>query len=54
MPDKKREVRRYVVRTRLFSLREPRRNAEQSNGVVGHYEEKPPSAAPATQGKPKG
>lgn len=49
---KKHEVRRYVVRTRLFSLREPRRNTEPSNGV-GYYGEKLPQPASATRRAPK-
>lgn len=53
MHAKKREVRKYVVRTWLFSLRDPRRDAEQLNGVVGYCAEKLPSPTPAVQGQPK-
>lgn len=52
MHDKKREVRRYVVRTRLFSLRDPRRGAEPLNGL-GYYGEKLPQPAPEVERKPK-
>lgn len=53
MHDKKREVRRYVVRTWLFSLRDPRRNAAHLNRVVGYCTDKLLSSTPAIQGKPK-
>lgn len=47
---KKHEVRRYVVRTRLFALRDPRRNAAGSATVVGAAD-KPASSDAATAGK---
>ncbi len=53
MHAKKREVRKYVVRTWLFSLRDPRRNSAEQLNVVGYCAEKLPCATPAVQGKPK-
>jgi hypothetical protein len=51
MNDKK-PVRRYVVRTRLFSLRDPRRDAELKRLGLGYYGEKLPPQERRANKKP--
>lgn len=52
MDYKKPAVRRYVMRTRLFALPNPQRNARAVN-ALGSCGEKLPQPAPAAQRTPK-